>query len=105
MGLMQLMPDTGSLVAKQHGTPLGRKQNLFDAELNVELGTAYLAQLIGRFGSVEQGLVAYNAGPTHARRLLAQAGSRAGSFTGYSRKVISEMGRLKAHNAQELAAK
>jgi len=60
MGLMQVMPATGKSVATSRGSKLGRANNLFDAELNIELGTAYLASLIARFRSVESALVAYN---------------------------------------------
>ena len=52
-GLMQLMPRTAA--------SLGVK-DAFDEEQNIAGGTRYLAQQIKRFGSVENGLAAYNAG-------------------------------------------
>lgn len=52
-GLMQLMD------------PLSVQFNInpFDPEQNIQVGTAYLASMIERFGSLELGLAAYNAGP------------------------------------------
>src|SRR5262249_13768 len=45
MGLMQMMPTTGTVLARQRGTALRHVRTLFDAELNIELGTTYLAAL------------------------------------------------------------
>ncbi len=103
MGLMQVMPLTGDYLMFQRGQKLGRKSNLFDHELNVELGTAYLADLIRRFGNVEHALVAYNAGPGAARRILAQPDARKRFLAGYPRKIVTELRRLKAR-ATELAS-
>ena len=74
MGLMQMMPTTGSFLATQRGTTLRHRQTLFDAELNIELGTAYLASLLREFGTVEAALLAYNGGPSYARRVLRNRG-------------------------------
>lgn len=102
MGLMQVMPDTGSYLADKAGFKLRRRTNLFDSELNVELGTAYLAELISRFGSVEKALVAYNAGPTLARRILARKDRRERFMAGYPARVMREFRRLKAQQPREL---
>ena len=53
-GLMQLMPAT----AMQLGV-----NDSFDPEQNIEAGVRYLAQMLARFGKLELGLAAYNAGP------------------------------------------
>ncbi|WP_434390114.1 transglycosylase SLT domain-containing protein [Melittangium boletus] len=95
MGLMQVMPDTGTYLADKAGFKLQRSTNLFDSELNVELGTAYLANLISRFGTPERALVAYNAGPTLARKILGQTDVRERFMAGYPAKVMREFRRLK----------
>jgi soluble lytic murein transglycosylase len=103
MGLMQVMPATGKSLAAQRGSKLGRANNLFDAELNIEFGTAYLASLIGRFRSVEAALVAYNAGPGLARRILADRAARKRFLAGYPAHVLREFQRLKAEAPVRLA--
>jgi soluble lytic murein transglycosylase len=102
MGLMQVMPDTGSYLADKAGFRLGRSTNLFDAETNIELGTAYLADLIERFGSLEKALVAYNAGPGLAKKILAKKESRKKFMAGYPAKVVREFRKLKAQQEREL---
>lgn len=103
MGLMQVMPDTGSYLADKAGFKLQRHTNLFDAETNVELGTAYLADLIERFGSPERALVAYNAGPGLAKKILAKRDVRDRFMQGYPAKVMREFRRLKAQQTRELS--
>jgi soluble lytic murein transglycosylase len=102
MGLMQVMPDTGTYLAGKAGFDLGRTTNLFDSETNVELGTAYLADLIQRFGSIEKALVAYNAGPGLAKRILAKRDIRKKFMAGYPAKVVKEFQKLKAKQEREL---
>jgi soluble lytic murein transglycosylase len=97
LGLMQVMPQTGKWVASQRGKHLAKNTHLFDSELNLEIGTAYLANLIRRFGSLDAALVAYNAGPGAARRILADRAARARFLGGYPRKVVREFRRLKAN--------
>lgn len=94
MGLMQVMPDTGTWLAERRGFNLGRTSNLFDSELNVELGTAYLAELIERFGAVDKALVAYNAGPGNARKILKKPEVRRKFMAGYPKKVLGEFQKL-----------
>jgi soluble lytic murein transglycosylase len=66
-GLMQLMQPTAEWLLKDDLQP----QHLFNPVLNIELGTAYLAQLMNRFGGdLNQALIAYNAGPSVARSLV-----------------------------------
>jgi soluble lytic murein transglycosylase len=64
LGLMQLLPKTARLVAKQAKVRYSHAQ-LFDPEYNVHLGTIYFAGLDKSFGSVESALAAYNAGEDH----------------------------------------
>lgn len=103
MGLMQVMPDTGKWLATQRGFDLGKAQNLYDGELNVELGTAYLASLITQFGSVEHALVAYNAGPGLAKKILSSREARRKFIAGYPKTVVGEFKKLKAKSAEEMA--
>ncbi len=102
MGLMQVMPDTGTYLAGKAGFRLGRSTNLFDAETNIELGTAYLADLIQRFGGLEKALVAYNAGPGMAKRILAKKDVRKKFMAGYPAKVVGEFRKLKAQQERQL---
>ena len=62
-GLMQLIPDTGRLVARQLGIRRFSTSMLTDAETNVRLGTKYFKDMVVRFGGVHYALAGYNAGP------------------------------------------
>jgi len=53
MGLMQLMPSTARVY---------NVRNPFDPRTNIEAGIKHLKSLIDRFGQVDLGLAAYNAG-------------------------------------------
>ncbi len=59
IGLAQLMP----------GTARGLGVDPYDPIANLEGGTRYLRDQIQRFGRVDLGLAAYNAGPTRVARL------------------------------------
>ncbi len=64
LGLMQLMPGTGRRVARLLNQRLGSTADLFDVDTNVSLGSAYLSQVLGRFGdNPVLAAAAYNAGP------------------------------------------
>ena len=74
-GLMQLMPGTASRVARRLGRSYGLVMLTRDPSYNVELGSAYLAEIIERFeGSYPLALAAYNAGPGRVDRWLAENG-------------------------------
>jgi soluble lytic murein transglycosylase-like protein len=49
----------------------GRRHDLKNPEVNVEVGTSYLAHLVEMFGDVNVALAAYNWGPTRIREKLA----------------------------------
>jgi len=59
MGLMQIMPDTWAELRIQHR--LGADP--YDPRDNILAGTAYLRQMLDRYGSIGAMLAAYNAGP------------------------------------------
>jgi soluble lytic murein transglycosylase len=60
-GLMQLLPKTAKLMAKQRRVKYA-KNKLFDANYNIELGTYYFKGLVDLTGTPEYALAAYNAG-------------------------------------------
>jgi len=70
-GLMQIMPPTAQWLLEKESEPVRiRPAQLFNPVLNIELGTSYLAHLMGRFdGDLTRALIAYNAGPSVARAL------------------------------------
>lgn len=63
LGLMQIMPATGELLATQLDLPWDGPETLFRPLVNVKMGTSYLAYLYDRFGSWDRALAAYNWGP------------------------------------------
>ncbi len=70
-GLMQLKLETAATLGKKLGIYHLTEEDLFRPEINLVLGTAYLARLIGRYGNVKHALIAYNVGPGRVDRLLA----------------------------------
>lgn len=68
-GLMQIMPSTGRMVARQVGMHGFSVSRLADPEPNVQLGTAYLRSVMDSlYDSYVMATAAYNAGPARARR-------------------------------------
>ncbi len=71
-GLMQLLPSTANMRAKALGI---RLEDLFDPEQNIQVGTAELSNLLGRFSGDWVGTIAgYNAGPGRPPQWRAQFG-------------------------------
>jgi len=70
MGLMQLESATARGLAMDLGLQWTGDDLLFDPDVNVLLGCAYLRQLMDRFGDQDAALAAYCSGPTfvEARR-------------------------------------
>ena len=70
-GLLQLMPKTAERVAASLGQPEFDPERLFDPAVNIELGSAYLRQLLGQFAGYRSAAIgSYNAGPEAVRRWL-----------------------------------
>src|SRR5262249_60361502 len=67
-----------------------------EADRNMELGTTSLAALLREFGTTEDALVAYNAGPRAARWMRRNPAARARFVAGYPRDVLQEWRRLLA---------
>jgi soluble lytic murein transglycosylase-like protein len=63
LGLMQVLPVTGSYLAKKAGLT---HYDLADSVTNVNLATGYLAALIDEYGGIAIALAAYNGGPSAA---------------------------------------
>jgi soluble lytic murein transglycosylase len=80
-GLMQLMPFTATTVAKQIGVGNSLVSLTRDPAHNMRLGSAYLEEMLQRFGgSLPLAVAAYNAGPERVEQWLAQNGDpRAGA--------------------------
>jgi soluble lytic murein transglycosylase len=73
MGLMQVLPGTGMAVARQIGVPWGGAQSLYDPDSNIVLGSAYLRQLLDKYGGQPYFAIAgYNAGPAPLARWQSQ---------------------------------
>jgi len=69
LGLMQVMPATGRQLARTIGPADFDRGSLETPEINLHLGTWYLAELTERYdGTLPLVLSAYNAGPTRANR-------------------------------------
>ncbi len=67
-GLMQLMPYTAKVVAKQAKLPYSKSRLTRDAEYNINLGSHYIAGLILEYdGAYPFAIAAYNAGPKRVR--------------------------------------
>lgn len=74
-GLMQLKPETAKQVAKSLSLPFSAERLLSDAKFNLTLGSAYLDQMLDKFGgSYVLSLAAYNAGPARVAQWLNEQG-------------------------------
>ncbi|HEX5760352.1 MAG TPA: transglycosylase SLT domain-containing protein [Thermoanaerobaculia bacterium] len=73
-GLMQLMPATAREMSRKLGMDYDPAR-LYDPEVSLRLGAAYLRQLIDEFdGNVELAVASYNGGPNRIRRLWKENG-------------------------------
>jgi soluble lytic murein transglycosylase len=72
VGLMQLLPKTGKLVAREVKLKRYSASQLYTPAVNLELGTRYFRGMVDKFGSFEYALAAYNAGSDRVEEWLAQ---------------------------------
>ncbi|MGO9495083.1 MAG: transglycosylase SLT domain-containing protein [Terracidiphilus sp.] len=73
VGLMQLLPKTGKLVAKESKLRRYNASQLYTPAVNMELGTRYFRGMVDKYGgSFEYALAAYNAGSDRVNEWLAQ---------------------------------
>lgn len=71
IGLMQLMPDTAEWIAAKSGVPYSSPKDLAQPQINIRLGSWYLAYLQQRYnGNLAAVIAAYNAGPNRVDQWL-----------------------------------
>ena len=74
VGLMQIMPRTGQLIAHSLGHDDFTPADLLDPRLNLEFAAWYLSSLIHRFdGRLPLAIAAYNGGPHNVRRWIQES--------------------------------
>ncbi|HEU5049441.1 MAG TPA: transglycosylase SLT domain-containing protein [Gemmatimonadales bacterium] len=74
-GLMQVMPAVGRAVARGLRFPVWDPVLLYQADVNVQLGMAHLAELDGRYEPTAHVLAAYNAGASRVERWKEKRGT------------------------------
>ena len=75
LGLMQIMPRTGSEIARAMGRRLRGRKQLLVPDLNVEMGAYYLRSLLRETGGhIVLATASYNAGPRRVRSWLPARG-------------------------------
>lgn len=70
IGMMQMLPSTGRLVAKKKTGDFISGEQLYNPTLNITLGTSYLAEMYRKYGRYEYAFAAYNAGPGRVAQWL-----------------------------------
>jgi Transglycosylase SLT domain len=93
-GLMQLLPQT----AARYGV-----KNIFDPEENVNAGTRYLKELLGKYHDLTLALAAYNAGPER----VDQYGQRVPPYLEtmkYVQRIAKTYARIKAETSAQKQA-
>jgi len=74
-GLMQLMPGTAKMMAKAHRMPYTPARLTGDPAYNLQLGSAFLADLVDDYrGNYIMAFAAYNAGPGRVREWINKYG-------------------------------
>jgi soluble lytic murein transglycosylase len=73
IGLLQIMPRTGALIAHAKGEDGFITADLLDPATNIDFAAWYLASLLRRFdGRLPLAIAAYNGGPHNVRRWMAE---------------------------------
>jgi soluble lytic murein transglycosylase len=73
-GLMQVLPSVGAEIARSLNFPTWNGSLLYDADANLQLGTAHLASFFKQYGSLPRVLAAYNAGGSRVSRWSTRPG-------------------------------
>ncbi len=66
-GLMQIRPFVGRSLADKMGVDWEGSQTLFQPDLNIQMGSLHLFEMILKFKDVRQAIVSYNLGETALR--------------------------------------
>jgi len=69
-GLMQITPDTAAWVAKEMKLENFETKDLYDPEMNINMGCWYLSNLKKEFKSIDLVLAAYNGGRGNVQKWL-----------------------------------
>ncbi len=96
-GLMQIRFHTAREIAREMGIEWKGVKILYEPQLNIRMGTYYLAKMLKRFEDLELALTAYNIGPTLVGRLMF---CQTNIPRKYSRRVLTNY-RLLSHTAHE----
>lgn len=76
-GLMQVMPGTASMTARNNGIPYSNSSDLNVPDVNVQIGSTYYRELLDRFNNNRiLATAAYNAGPHRVDRWLKETEGR-----------------------------
>jgi hypothetical protein len=94
-GLMQVMPDTYTELAKRHGFGPDR----FNPTNNIMAGTAYLGEMYDQFGNWDEATQAYNMGPGRAMKVRNGTASVPAETVAYLPRVNAALG-ISANNGQ-----
>lgn len=70
VGLMQIKPSIGRVVARKWRIEWPAGKGLRNPVFNVRVGIAYLFELVYKFGEIKQAVIAYNLGETVTREYL-----------------------------------
>jgi len=62
VGMMQIMPGTGEILADEIGVEGYSEEGLTDPDINIRMGTYYIRKLQGKYDTDILALAAYNAG-------------------------------------------
>jgi len=104
LGLMQLMKPTAEDMARRLGMPSPSRTDLFDPDVAIPLGAAYLGKLGGDYAMHPTFIVAgYNGGEANINRWLDEFGTRAldmwveeipyGQTRNYTKRVLTSLWR------------
>jgi len=92
LGLMQIRPRTGMVLAQETQMVWNGAPTLYEPDSNIALGAYYLNKMIERFGDLNLALEAYNHGPSQLSRYL-RKGYRPKK---YSKRVHNHYQRIKS---------